>query len=287
MGLNFPGAWRFEPPSDGHFVNKSIPPTAVADFMEVIEKIPTNASRKGKLEHFKGYFGGHYSSSDEGWAFTDLSNAMDCAAENAPLFIESFYDACEALRRFPGAGYVPDSAVLNVILNRHNIGYEIRPPNLVAKEIGGPQIPVSTPAPTLVERARAVLDGSLARSEQLLSEARPREAVQESLWLLETIATAFRDLETGSGRVEGKYFNQIVRDLRSKRTGTTMEQVLNWITTLHGYLSSPTGGGVRHGVDLSTGIDLDLNQARLFCNLIRSYISFLLVEHDAIVRART
>jgi hypothetical protein len=285
MGLNFPGVWRFDPPPDGHFVNKSIPVGAVGDFMEVIEKIPANVSRKGKLEHFKGYFGGHYPSSDEGWAFTDLSNAMSHAADNAPLFIESYFDACEALRRLPGSGYVPDFTLLNVILNRHNVGYEIRPPDLVAKEIGGLQIPVPIPPPTLVEHARSVLDRSLSRSEQLLSEGRPREAVQESLWLLETVATAFRDLGTKSGKVEGKYFNQIVRDLRSKRTGTTTEQVLTWITAMHGYLSSPTGGGVRHGVDLSTGVDLDLNQARLFCNLIRSYISFLLVEHDALVRA--
>lgn len=33
-----------------------------------------------------------------------------------------------------------------------------------------------------------------------------------------------------------------------------------------------TGGGVRHGVDLREGVALQINEARLYCNLIRSYI---------------
>lgn len=51
---------------------------------------------------------------------------------------------------------------------------------------------------------------------------------------------------------------------------------------MHGYLSSPKGGGVRHGIDLNEGVQLDLHEARLFCNLTRSYISFLLAEYKAI-----
>ena len=50
---------------------------------------------------------------------------------------------------------------------------------------------------------------------------------------------------------QGKYFNKIVEDPRTLRKGTLLNQVLEWIATLHGYLSSPTGGGVRHGADLS------------------------------------
>lgn len=42
------------------------------------------------------------------------------------------------------------------------------------------------------------------------------------------------------------------------------------------YLSSPTGGGVRHGTSLSRGDDINLNEAVLICNLTRSYIGFLL-----------
>lgn len=48
-------------------------------------------------------------------------------------------------------------------------------------------------------------------------------------------------------------FNKIAIELRSKMKGQTIEQVSTSVTTLHGYLSSPTGGGVRHGVDLRSG----------------------------------
>ena len=100
--------------------------------------------------------------------------------------------------------------------------------------------------------------------------------------MLETVATAFRGIETQAGKIEGNYFNKIVGDLKAKNAGTTFNRVLEWITTMHGYLSSPTGGGVRHGIDLNGGVDLDVNQARLFCNLTRSYIQYLIVEHKAL-----
>ena len=53
---------------------------------------------------------------------------------------------------------------------------------------------------------------------------------------------------------------------------------------LHGYLSSPTGGGVRHGVDLNEGLELGITEARLYCNLIRSYLTFLIAEHERLQR---
>lgn len=284
MALRFPGSWRFTPPANGHFANASMPDSAVGEFSDIIDKIPTQGTRWALLEHFKSHYGAHSGSSSEGWAHSDLSTAMDQAAQNAPLFIENFYDACEALRKSADGWFVPDAAFINAVLVKHNVGYEIRPPDLLARELGGPPIAVVVPSPSLAVRAGDVLEKSLQRSEYLLSEGRPREAVQEILWLLETVATAFRGLDTQSGKIEGKYFNQIVRDLRGKHSGTTLDRVLEWIATMHGYLSSPTGGGVRHGIDLDKGVDLDPNEARLFCNLTRSYISFLLVEYDSLVR---
>jgi hypothetical protein len=124
----------------------------------------------------------------------------------------------------------------------------------------------------------------LKRSEELLAQHRGREAVQEALWLLETVATAFRGMDTGVDKVEGRYFNQIVKELRRAKPGTTLDQVLLWLTALHGYLSSPSGGGVRHGLDLNEGVQISENEARLFCNLIRSYLSFLLIEHEQLAR---
>ena len=37
-------------------------------------------------------------------------------------------------------------------------------------------------------------------------------AVAETLWLLETVSTAFRGTVTRTGTIEGKYFNQIIKD---------------------------------------------------------------------------
>ena len=117
-----------------------------------------------------------------------------------------------------------------------------------------------------------------------MSEGRDRQAVQEILWLLETVSTAFQGLDTGAGTIQGKYFNKIAEDLRRHNKGKILEQVLAWVTTLHGFLSSPTGGGIRHGTDLKTGIVIQPNEARLFCNLTRSYISFLMAEHARLSR---
>ena len=177
--------------------------------------------------------------------------------------------------------------MINAILAKHNIGFEIRLFRLEPRESAAVSVvPVAEVPPTLAERAVDLLQASLSRSEELLSERRGREAVQEGLWLLETVATAFRGLDTGVDKVDGKYFNQIVKELRKAKVGTTLDRVLEWMIMLHGYLSSPSGGGVRHGLDLDKGVPISDNEARLFCNLIRSYLSFLLIEHEHLARRR-
>lgn len=289
MVLKFSGSWRFEPPEDGQFCNKAIPGGAVSDFNGMIAKIATQGSRWGILEHFKGHFcaaigSTHYRSSSESWAETDLGNIMNSAGDNAPLFVEAFFDACEGLRRRQPEWFVPDAAMINAMLRKNNIGYEIREHELVLREQASPIIPVVEPPATLAERALEMFQTSLARSNDLLSEGRAREAVQEVLWLLETTATAFRGIETETGSIQGKYFNQIVRDLRAKGGSATLERVLEWVAAMHGYLSSPSGGGIRHGLDLREGIGISRNEAQLFTNLIRSYLSFLLTEHERLTK---
>ena len=91
-----------------------------------------------------------------------------------------------------------------------------------------------------------------------------------------TVSTAFRDEST----VTGKYFNEIVKELQTAGKGTAQAQILQWMKALHGHLSSPTGGGVRHGIDLKAGVAIEPHEARLYCNLIRSYITFLIEEHE-------
>ena len=272
------GAWRFHPPAsvDNYVVN---------EFVELIAKIAAQGDLQEVLEHFKSYFAGAAGttsswSSSASWAETDLHSYMTSAAQNAPMFIAAFYDACESLRQKSPDFYMPEPAIINALLSKHAVAFEIRPPKLVALGSCAVPIPMTEQPASLDEQAQEIIQQSLQQSEQLLSEGRYRQAVQEILWLLETVSTAFQGMETEAGTVQGKYFNKIVEDLRRHHKGKTLDQVLIWVTTLHGYLSSPTGGGIRHGADLKAGIATNQNDARLICNLIRSYISFLIAEHE-------
>ena len=292
MPLKFDGKWRFHPPADGQFINQNITDSAIDDFIDLIIYKVIGENNKATYETFKSHFcqansSPYYSSSDTSWAKSDMTSEAQGAAKNAPLFIEAYYDACESLRNSAATVFVPDIDILNEILARHNIGYEIKPPFLSIRETATPVISVIPPPSTIEEDAIDIISHSLSQSEQLLHQGQGRQAVQESLWLLETISTAFRGVDTGTGTIEGKYFNEIVKKLKTASPGTTLEQVLTWVTSLHGYLSSPTGGGIRHGLDLNTGVATNQNEARLFCNLIRSYQSFLLAEHERIVRSQT
>jgi hypothetical protein len=282
--LKFDAAWRFETPG-------AIPDDVAKDVFGLIGKIAASeADRQGVLEHFKRHFAsatGSISSwsSSASWAETDLYYAMERAAENAPLFIEAFYDGCVSLQKARPDVAVPDLALINRILQRRAAGYEIDPPKLIARNI---QKPIGIPSHlgSLDEQAQDIIQRSLHQSEELLAEGRYRQAVQEIVWLLETVATAFKGVTAGKATVQGKYFNKIVSDLQRHDSGTTLQQVLSWIAALHGYLSSPTGGGVRHGIDLKAGNSLTPEEARLFCNLIRSYITFLVAEHDRLTHER-
>ena len=285
MPLKFKGEWRFDPPSDGKFVNRQIPGNTLQEVIDLIMRAATQGDRQEILAHFKGYFckasgATHVWSSNANWAETDLCQYATEAAQNAPLFIEAFYDACTNFVNDDSDRYAPDVGMINGILAKHNIGYEIQPPRLVIRETVAPLVLVVERPTTLTEQAMEVFQQSLKRSEELLADGHGREAIQEILWLLESVSTAFRGLETKSGTVGGKYFNQMVKDLQKSIPGTTLERILDWLTSLHGYLSSPTGGGVRHGLDLNKGVSISDNEARLFCNLIRSYLHFLLVEHE-------
>lgn len=97
---------------------------------------------------------------------------------------------------------------------------------------------------------------------------------------METVSTAFSGLSDSDGTITGKYFNEIAKSLRDHQRGTVLDQALGWIKAMHGYLSSPTGGGVRHGRDLNSGIPMGRNDAVLIANLTRSYIQYLMAEHE-------
>ena len=275
--LKFNNSWRFDSPG-------KIPAPVAHDFSEIIARIAR--SEQKILEHFKSYFAsasGRTSSwsSSSSWADSDLQNYMDQASDNAPLFIEAFYDACEDLKKSDEDLPVPEFHLINRILAKHHAKYHIDPPNLIA--LGSDHI--STPPPeiplSLDEKAQETIQTSFSESQRLLSEGRYKQAVQEVLWLLETVSTAFQGIGVDKkSSIEGKYFNKIIGDLRRNNQGTALEQIIGWITKLYGYLSAPSGGGIRHGMDLKEGVATSPNEARLYCNLIISYVSFLLSEYE-------
>ncbi len=275
MTLKFNGAWRFTPPPDGQYRNQTISGEAVQEFYRIIARLSTQGDRQEILEHFKGAFCNavgttHMWSTDASWAETDLVRYMNQASENAPLFLEAFFDACQTLPRINEDYYALDAERINEVCQTHQIGYEIRPPDLVLREAEMPIVQVQEKPLTLAEEAINLLQSSLQRAEELLSQGHGREAVQETLWLLESTTTAFRGLETPTDAIRGTYFNQIVRELRRAYRGSALDRVLEWVTALHGYLSSPTGGGIRHGIDLNEGVAIELNEARLFWEVMKS-----------------
>lgn len=272
MGLTMPTAWRYGSPG-------AMLPTAANAFNSLIHTIAGQTDSSWAIfELFKAKFNGGYSnSSSESWAISDLHTGMMAAAENAPVFISAFWDGCEQVRAdYPEVG-LPDADVINQILYEHALPYELRPPALLARH---PQTPIAVQAPerSIGDQAYALIHASLDQADRLLLEQRPRQAVQEILWLLETVATAFRGQESGAGTIEGKYFNEIVRNLRNNNRGSALAEALGWMSKMHGFLSSPGGGGVRHGTQLAADVSPSLREAHLYCNLTRSYINYLLAE---------
>jgi hypothetical protein len=98
--------------------------------------------------------------------------------------------------------------------------------------------------------------------------------------LLESISTAFAG-QTVNGRViEGDYFNDVMKSIQQVAGGSsTFGTVARWPAALQAYLSDPDQGGIRHGRQLHFE-GLEPHEAALFCNFVRSYISYLLAEYE-------
>jgi hypothetical protein len=269
----------------------SVPDAAVDEFFGLLTKIaPHTDDRQRVLEHFKSCFCRaihmpHHWSSGLYFVEHDLRDRMDRAAANPALFLEALYDSIETLR-IEGKYHVPPLDRINEICRHYELGYEIQPPNVVERQKDGIAVPKPSMPLTLTEEAAQILNRSLERAEQLLVENRPREAVQEMLWMLESLATAFRGATIRSSQVRGKYFNEIAKELKASASDATLQRVIDWLIQLHGYLSSPAGGGVRHGRDLQSGNPISTSDGRLFVNLILSYVTYLLAEHERLVSGK-
>ncbi|WP_292137659.1 hypothetical protein [Mesorhizobium sp.] len=214
--LQFDGNWRFDSPGP-------IEPTVNHAFRDLIDRICSQGDRRTILERFKSRFAGaggapYYPSSSVSWASDDLDKLMNVASENAPLFIEAFCDGCSDIANQWSHITLLDVARLNRILADAGAGYQIDPPALRATRA---HVPIAVPEqlPSLDAQASTLISVALDASERALSQGNGRQAVQEVLWLLETIATAFRGLDVPDGSIQGRYFNKIIGELRARGRG--------------------------------------------------------------------
>lgn len=272
--LNFDGRWRFQSPGS---ISSDVQEEILS---KIIVRVATSGRRQDVLETFKRRFAqaaGKTSSnsSNDSWAETDLRQYMKDAAENAPLFVEALHDGLIDLTH--SHAVIPPWNYVNAALG--SSGYLIDPPNLIMSSL---PVPICVPAnvPSLDTQANQRIQRSLSESETFLIAGSYRAAVQEILWLLETISTAFQGAEYPDGNITGKYFNKIISDLRRFNRDRTLSRVVDWMESMYGYLSSPSGGGIRHGALLNENLEITESEARLYCDLTRSYISFLLHEHS-------
>jgi len=222
MPLKFPGEWRFSPPVPENPDHAVISGSAVAAFESLIHKTAMQGRPKATYEHFKAHFcaaagAPYYPSSDTGWAQTDLSTAMGDSALNPPMFIEAFHDACETFSADnTDEPWAPDADMINEVCRRHDVPYKIVRNKLVYTGEDKPVVQVEERPRSLQDDAHEQISKSLQRGEELLSQGHGREAVQETLWLLESVTTAFRGVDAGANiSIGGKYFNRIVKELRA------------------------------------------------------------------------
>lgn len=269
------------PPPDGTYINTSIPNEAVDEFFTFAKLTAQRGDAEETYYIFRAEFSEavgmpRYRSSSLYFAPGDAKLAMENAASNAPVFIAAFYTAClEVAERF-GSTNAPDVATINRLLEKHRIGYVIDPPKLRLREA----VDVVPVHPTnLLQQAHEKFRNAVERSEQLLRENKGEEAVNHIWWLLESVSTAFAGLTVNGRRIEGDYFNAVVKNIQQAAGGSTLGTVARWLAALQAYLSGPDQAGIRHGRRLHLE-GLQPHDAVLFCNLTRSYISYLLAEYE-------
>ena len=122
------------------------------------------------------------------------------------MFIEAFYDACAELLQ---KGFsLPNLDRVNRVLLETDAGYEISSGGDLLARNPQLQITVPTRAPSHDEKMQETIQSSLRDSEKFLLQGHGRQAVQEVLWLLETVSIAFCGLDTTEGTIKGKYFTE-------------------------------------------------------------------------------
>ncbi|MBZ4336106.1 hypothetical protein [Corallococcus sp. AS-1-12] len=139
MPLNYPSDWRF---SDGVF---PVPNEAVSAVERLVEEIVGSSDDPQEVyETVKRRFGNPGMSSDASWAETDMGRALRRSIGNAPGFVDKLWMAIEDLR---ASGHiVPSHHVVNQLLGKAGIIFQIVPPRLVRMD----NVDLASPSKTSV-----------------------------------------------------------------------------------------------------------------------------------------
>lgn len=279
--LKFSFAWRLIPPADDNYAKSAIPPSAFDAFVSFMNVTARGNNAEEIYWIFRREFSvalglPPYRSSSLYFAEFDATEAMKRAEQNAPVFIDAFYTACADVAEKFGTDKAPPVSAINQLLQKHNIGYDIEPPEL---RLRGDVALVPIQPKSVLARAREEFKAAIERSEELLRQKKGSEAVQQIWWLLESISTSFRGLAINGTQITGDYFNDVMKAVKKASDGTLLSNAARWVMDLQFYLSDTTGGGIRHGRELHLE-GLQLHEAELLCNLTRSYISYLLAEYE-------
>jgi hypothetical protein len=146
--------WRFASP--GPLSDK-----AVSHFHSLAKRTAAQGRVQDILEDFKARFsdGSSSRSSSASWAESDLMSLMRAAAENAPVFIEAFVNACSDLRE---QGHdAPGTKAINDGLYQSDAGYQIADDTVVAVRglIAHESVGPSAPETASVVSAKPVTTG--------------------------------------------------------------------------------------------------------------------------------
>jgi hypothetical protein len=180
--LDFNPSWRFSSPG-------SIDGDVREEFFLMIKKTAAqHGNRKFVVEHYKTFFADaagrtSYDSSSLSWAESDLRDYMGDASQNAPLFLEAFYDAGVALGSQHPQLVIPPISLVNFTLSRFGAGYELNPPELLSQNLS-PPVEIIPAMPSLDAQAQEIIQRSLKQSEQYLSIGQERAAMSYRQFLV-------------------------------------------------------------------------------------------------------
>ncbi len=170
------------------------------------------------------------------------------------------------------------SLTMNRVLSEQNTGFVIQPPNLISQD-AQELINVSEEPLSLDQQAQEIIQQALAQSEKLCLKDMIGQPSRKFYGFSKLSPLPFRGSILTWGPFRGNtsirspmIYEGSIEEVRWRRflTGSRLYTVI---------CPRPTGGGIRHGTDLKAGIATQPNEARLFCNLIRSYIGYLIAEH--------